>query len=580
MNTKTFYIGLATTFHDPALAVVSPDGEVLFAEATERFLQDKHAYTSAADVRGLIRRVLREYCDPNAAYVVAKPWSAGFCRLMDLNYLSGITNHEKLAQRAPGMTRFLVDKSILFQALWQQQTSLKLSGGNIAGVLLQDFGNRKIRYLKFQHHLAHAANACFTSPFDEAACVVVDGQGEGGSMTYLDYRHGRLKTLEQLKGPESLGILYSICTDLCGFSSEAGEEWKMMGLAAYGELDPDILDTLQSLINIEGLKFKYPSLAAIKRWTEKMKTWARAPDAPPISVANLAHTVQFFYEQTLTELLGNFHQLGVSDHLVLGGGCALNSSYNGKILDQTGFSQLHVPSAPGDDGNALGCALLAYYQDHPHQRPTASIQSPYLGSSIPATAIANLMRFGRFDKARQLTDGLCEEVARLLAEGKLIGWVQGRAEFGPRALGNRSILADPRDPDMKDRINALVKFREGFRPFAPAIIDAYGADYFENYQCSPYMERTLRFRPGMSERVPAVVHIDGTGRVQSVRREWNARYHDLLAAFHARTGVPILLNTSFNIMGKPIINSLEDALGLFFTTGLDALVIGDYLIEK
>ena len=222
---RTFYIGLATTFHDPALAVVGPSGEVLFAEATERYLQDKQAYTSAADVRGLVRRVIRDYCEPDAAYVVAKPWSSGFCRLMEFNYFSGITNHEKLSRRPRGMTRYLVDKSILFHSLWQQHTSLKLSGGNIAGVLRLDFGNTNLRYVKFRHHLAHAANACFTSPFDEAACVICDGQGEAGSMTYLAYRDGRLRTLDQLKGPESLGIIYSVCTDLCGFSSEAGEEW-------------------------------------------------------------------------------------------------------------------------------------------------------------------------------------------------------------------------------------------------------------------------------------------------------------------------------------------------------------------
>lgn len=577
---QTFYIGLATTFHDPALAVVGPDGEVLFAEATERFLQDKRAYTTAADVRGLVRRVIRDHCEPDAAYVIAKPWSSGFCRLLDLNYLSGITNHEKLSKRSPGMTRFLVDKSILFQSLWQQHTSLKLSGGNLSSVLGVDFGNRNLKYVKFQHHLAHAANACFTSPFDEAACVICDGQGESGSMTYLEYRHGRLKTLDQLKGPESLGILYAVCTDFCGFSSEAGEEWKMMGLAPYGEIDAEILDALRSLVRIDGLKFKYPSLAGIEQWAAAMQKKARAKGAPAISAANLACTAQHFYEETLTELLRNFYKLGISKNLVLGGGCALNSSYNGKILEQTGFERLHIPSAPGDDGNALGCALLAYQADHPDAKPAVTVQSPYLGSAIPRQSIDNLIRFGRFEKARNLPETLVEEAARLLSEGKLLGWVQGRAEFGPRALGNRSILADPRSPDMKDRINDLVKFREEFRPFAPSILDEFGPEYFENYQCSPYMERTLRFRSEVVARVPAVVHVNGTGRVQSVRREWNPRYHDLIAAFHKLTGVPILLNTSFNIMGKPIINSLEDAVGLFFTTGLDALVIGDYLIEK
>jgi len=359
---NTFYIGLATTFHDPALAVVGPNGEVLFAEATERFLQDKQAYISAADPRRLVRRVIRDYCEPDAAYVIAKPWSSRFCRLMELNYFSGITNHEKLSGRAPGMTRFLVDKSILFQSLWQQHTSLKLSGGNIAGILRSDYGNTRVKYIKFQHHLAHAANACFTSPFDEAACVVCDGQGEAGSLTYLEYRKGRLRTVEQLKGPESLGIIYSVCTDLCGFRSEADEEWKMMGLAPYGRVDPEALDDLRSLVRIDGLKFKYPSLPTIKKWSEKMSARARTSSASPLEVADLACSAQVFFEETLTELLQNFHKLGISENLAFGGGCALNSSYNGSIAERTGFERLHIPSAPGDDGNALGCALLAYYQ--------------------------------------------------------------------------------------------------------------------------------------------------------------------------------------------------------------------------
>jgi carbamoyltransferase len=199
---------------------------------------------------------------------------------------------------------------------------------------------------------------------------------------------------------------------------------------------------------------------------------------------------------------------------------------------------------------------------------------------VAPRALEHLVRFSRLPGLRHLPGTVHEAAAELLAAGKLLGWVQGRAEFGPRALGNRSILADPRPAEMKDRINALVKFREEFRPFAPSILDEHGPEWFEDYQVSPYMERTLRFTAAARARVPAIVHVNATGRLQSVRREWNERYHDLIAAFHRRTGVPMLLNTSFNIMGKPIIHSLEDALGLFHTTGLDALVVGDYLIEK
>ena len=206
--------------------------------------------------------------------------------------------------------------------------------------------------------------------------------------------------------------------------------------------------------------------------------------------------------------------------------------------------------------------------------------TPYLGSEIDAEVIGRFATLGELQGLEHIPGAIAQRTARLLADGKIVGWVQGRAEFGPRALGHRSILADPRAPDIKDRINQRVKFREEFRPFAPAILDEFGDEYFEQYQPSRYMERTLRFRAGMIDRVPGVVHADGTGRVQSVRAEWDPLFCALLRHFHALSGVPMLLNTSFNIMGKPIVHSLEDCLGMFFTTGLDALVVGDYLLKK
>jgi carbamoyltransferase len=311
-----------------------------------------------------------------------------------------------------------------------------------------------------------------------------------------------------------------------------------------------------------------------------MKPKSRNDGRSALDVANLAFTTQFFYAEVMDQLLNNFHQLGISDNLALGGGCGLNSSYNGEITQRTKFKNLHVPSAPSDDGNALGAALLAYYQDHPETKPQAKIHTPYLGSSMSKKTLENLVAFGRLEKLKHLPETVQQEAARLLAEGKLVGWVQGPAEFGPRALGNRSILADPRPPDMKDKINSLVKFREEFRPFAPSILDEFGEEYFENYQVSPYMERTLKFKESAKKKVPAIVHVNATGRLQSVRREWNPRYYDLIKSFFELTGVPMLLNTSFNIMGKPIIHSVEDAIGLFYTTGLDALILEDYLIEK
>jgi carbamoyltransferase len=577
---EKYYVGLATTYHDPAIAVVNSEGNVLFAEATERPLQQKRAFSAAADLREVVRRVLKDHCQPGSEFVVVKPWTRKMQRFMNLMCGLGHTNHERLPRRPGKMTKYLLPEDLIYSILWIQYSAFNISGGNLADILKADFSSSRLSYVRVPHHHAHAATACFTSPFAEAACMVIDGQGENGSMSYYAYRDGRLRRIFESKGSGSLGVFYAICTSFCGFSGEEGEEWKVMGLAPYGELDPEVLADFRDLVRVDGLSLKYPPLRQIEAWFTRMRPRARANGAPALEVANLAFTTQFFYAEVMDQLLNNFYQLGISKNLALGGGCGLNSSYNGEITQRTEFKNLHVPSAPSDDGNALGAALLGYYQDHPDAKPKAEIHTPYLGSKMSKQAIDNLVAFGGLEKLRFLPDTVHRETARLLAEGKLVGWVQGAAEFGPRALGNRSILADPRPADMKDRINSLVKFREEFRPFAPSILDEFGDEYFENYQVSPYMERTLKFKESAKNKVPAIVHINASGRLQSVRREWNPRYYDLIKAFCELTGVPMLLNTSFNIMGKPIVHSVEDAIGLFCTTGLDALVLEDYLIEK
>lgn len=577
---ETYYIGLANTFHDPAMAIIDPAGKVVYAEASERFLQYKRAIGCAADERETVHRVLRDHCDPKARFVIAKPWSDKAHRFLEYLKLRGMTNHERLPMQSERMTKFLFGEHVLFSQGWLQYSSFQLSGGHLADILRIAHDNKNVSYVRFPHHLTHAANGVFTSPFTEAVVMIVDGQGEGGSITYFDYKNVKLREVHRVKGVQSLGILYTVCTQMCGFDDEKGEEWKMMGLASYGMLDEGILDDFRSLVQVDGMNIKYRSLRHVRDWFKRMQPRLRVPGSSPMQVADLAHTTQYFYAEVMGKLLNRFHALGLSDNLVLGGGCALNSSYNGQILDQTPFRHLHIPCAPADDGNALGAAFLAYQKENPGADIRVSIQSPYLGSEISAQSLQNLIKFGQIKKSRHLPGSVHQEAARLLAEGKLLGWVQGRAEFGPRALGNRSILADPRPADMKDRINSLVKFREEFRPFAPSILHEYGDEYFENYQVTPYMDRTLTFRESARAKVPAVVHVDGTGRLQSVRREWNERYYDLIQAFRELTGIPMLLNTSFNIMGKPIMHSVEDAVALFYTTGLDALVIGDYLFEK
>ncbi|MDH5642101.1 MAG: hypothetical protein OEY28_12490, partial [Nitrospira sp.] len=444
------------------------------------------------------------------------------------------------------------------------------------------YGDRVAACRHYDHHLTHAATACWSSPFSEAVCAVVDGFGEGASVALFHYRNG---DIERIQGPTqawtfaSLGELYADVCRLCGFDPWKGEEWKVMGLAPYGEHDPYLYRNLRNCIAIEDLRLVRPvqQAAAMARVVRR----ARKPDKSLLSAANMAATGQQVFEELMLTLCQRLWNLGLSDHLILSGGCALNSSFNGKVVADTSFSSLFVPSAPADDGNAIGSALLAYREDHPEKQFARQAQSAYLGSSVSRLALERAARGWGTDGVERLDElTMTREVSRRLAAGQLVGWVQGRAEFGPRALGNRSILADPRRPEMKDRINAAVKYRERFRPFAPSILHEHGPRYFEDYQDSPYMERTLRFRMEMASRVPAVVHINRTGRLQSVTAERNPRFYALLQAFLHETDVPLLLNTSFNVMGKPIIHSVEDAIAVFVTSELDALVIDDHLFFK
>lgn len=575
-----FYLGFATTFHDPAIAIVDEAGEVLFAEGAERYLQDKRAFGAAPDHPIRIVDLIERYCDPEGEFVAASSWSRKMHHLINLGYIVHLYDREKIYEPgAERMTRYQLPK---FLINWVQVMQMKQAeiGSNLAFRLRQDFGSTRVRFRHLPHHDTHAAYACAGSPFDEAACVVVDGLGEGSSLAFYRYAGGRLELIRKNKGLPSLGFFYKQLTHYCGFDWVRGEEWKVMGLAPYGTFDERIAAILRECYRVEEGVLMCAKPKAMEGHYRRLAAYLRPDGAAPEEAADLAHTGQAVFAEMMESLLGWFHRQGVSDHLVVTGGCALNSSFNGRILERTPFKKLHVPPAPADDGNAVGAALLAWQADHPGRPFSRSAADPYLGSEYSAETMENVIRFGGIPKLRHLPGTIHEAVADLLVRGEIVGWFQGRAEFGPRALGNRSILADPRPPEMKDKINELVKFREAYRPFAPSILHEHGAAYFEEYQETRYMERTLRVRPEMAAKIPAVVHVDGTGRLQTVKREWNERFHALVSAFHDRTGVPVVLNTSFNVMGKPIVHSVEDALATFYTCGLGALAIGDYLIEK
>lgn len=578
-KSRTYYLGLCLTYHDPALAILGPDGGVLFAEAAERRLQTKRAFNSPPDDLVRLPALLQDYCADAEEFVVAcnwresRPWYERLARRL------GWLSPRGLLANAGQRFHTWLEPYQLNHMQAAQHHALRSRALNLALSLRRDFPGILIRFRGYDHHLSHAALACFGSPFEDAACAVIDSYGETGSMALFEYRARRLRTVYRAKGPQSLGFYYMRLTELCGFDWLAGEEWKVMGLAAYGQADPEILAWLRSMVRVESLRLETCYECFFDR-LQRLETRRLSAGQPPEAAANLAHTGQLFFTETVNRLLGNFHACGLSENLAMAGGCALNSACNGQILDATPFQALYVPPAPADDGTALGAAWLAFREDRPEWRPERTPMSAYLGSEIAESDIERFARYSGLPVQHLPGGALAAAAAKLLAQGKILGWIQGRAEFGPRALGNRSILADPRRAEMGEHLSREVKFRERFRPYAPAILHEHGRDWFEAYQESPYMERSLRFAPEAQARVPAVVHVDGSARLQTVKQAWNPRFHSLLTEFHRLSGVPVLLNTSFNVMGKPIVHSMEDAFGVFLGSGMDALAAGDYLFTK
>ncbi len=578
---STYYIGLSVTYHDSALAIVDEEGEVLFAEATERYLQNKRALNCEPDQLFRLPELLKRYCPHPTKFVIATNWRKNRPLYENIVKQLGVLT-------APGLLKTGIKKLLsplpnyqLHHMMACQRSSIERAGLNLVRIIREYHPDCPITFKDYDHHLTHAAIACYGSPFAEAACAVVDSYGEHGALAFYRYRNRKLEPLHEAKGlgKASIGLYYMKITELCGFDWLKGEEWKVMGLASYGKLNLKLYELLNSVITVEGLDSKHPGAGFFEKLAEldgfKMKSTGST-----MEMADLAFTGQAFFADLLSRLLNRLHEQTQCDNLTIAGGCALNSAFNGQIIQRTGFRHVYIPPAPADDGCALGTAWLAFHDDcYQQNRPTKQLL-PYTGSLVESEAIDRLLQFNRSFTIRHLPETICQETARLLAEGKLVGWIQGRAEYGPRALGNRSILADPRTREMQDKINETVKFREMFRPFAPSVLHEFADEYFEDYQESPYMDKTLKIRQAKQEKIAAVCHVDGTGRLQTVKKEWNPRFYELIEQFYRLTQVPVLLNTSFNVMGKPLVHSLDDALTVFMTTGLDVLVVNDYLITK
>lgn len=455
----------------------------------------------------------------------------------------------------------------------------------------------KIHYV--EHHPAHLASAFFVSPYQDAAVCAIDGFGDFVSTSFASGRDNEIDVFHRTYFPHSLGLLYTAITQYLGFWGY-GDEFKVMGLAPYGK--PRHLDRLRQLVHLtkdgtfeldlkyfrhwsDGVEMEwdegYPTLGRVySTELESLLGPSRAKDEPLTSQhEDLARSVQALFEECAAHVLNGLWERTENPRLCLAGGCAMNSVANGKIRELTPFREVYIQPAASDNGTALGAAYYVWHQVLGYPR-CFEMQHGYWGTEYPSVDILSSVE-AREDDEWEYTSTryageseLCHATAQLIAEGKVVGWFQGRMEWGSRALGNRSILADPRRADMRELINTKIKLREKFRPFAPSILEEALNEYFVGAAPDAFMQQVYQVREEKQSLIPAVTHVDGSGRLQTVSKRTNQRYHRLISEFASLTGVPVVLNTSFN-ENEPIVDTPEQALDCFLRTRMDAIVIGE-----
>lgn len=563
-------LGISCFYHDSAAAIIK-DGQVIAAAQEERFTRIKH------DNNFPYKSI--EFCLNNLRIAINEIDYITFYEKPILKFDRILTQH---------IQYFPKSIKVFFKTIpnWINE---KLQIKNI----LKDKCHYHGKILFIPHHLSHAAASYLSSPFLEAAILTLDGVGEWATTTYGFAKGINIKLEKQINFPHSLGLFYSALTTYLGFSAN-NDEYKVMGLSGYGNPKTYYSEIKQLIkINSDGsfqLNTKYFSYEyKEKMFNQKLCQLLNGPPRQPDSkmtsrYEDIAAATQLVFEETLFSLLNHLYKKYPISNIILSGGSALNSLANGKILKNTPFKNLFIIPDPGDGGASLGAALYAYHcllKNPKTMIPT----SPYLGPEFDQSQIAKTIKEFKL-KATLINDQsrLFDIVSNLLIDQKVIGWFQGRMEWGPRALGNRSILASATKKEMMDIINSKVKHREMFRPFAPVILREKTKEYFftdENIPISTdYMLLVYPFKSKVKSKVPAVVHIDGTGRLQTIDKKTNPKYYNLINAYYQKSGVPLIINTSFNVKGEPIVCSPRDALKCFLSTEIDYLVIGNYLIKK
>jgi carbamoyltransferase len=559
---------LGINFSNDSAAALVRDGHVIAASQEERFSRDKH------DANFPYRAV--SYCLKAGGITfddvddVAFFWNPGIHAETGYRGSGGRRHHLEFLYNVPNaiLPRWFDGKAV--EGVRQE---FRLAGGKTLG----------IEYVT--HHLAHVASAFYRSNYDAAAALIIDGYGERASATIARCEGTSLTPLRTVDFPHSLGSFYAAFTQFLGFKANSGEG-KVMGLASYGR-PSEYLELIRPLLQLTDDGFEI-DLRYFSYFVERRRRYSdrlvallgpeRTPESPLTQRDyDIAFAMQQVTEDAMLHLARQAKALTGLDKLVMAGGVVLNCVANGRIQREVGFKECFFQPCAGDAGTSLGAALYVA-----HQKGAPRVSHPitdYLGPDYSRSAVQEELDRGRVPYVA-LTD-VPAAAAKAIADGLIIGWFQGRAEFGPRALGNRSILCDPRRADMKDVLNARVKFREPFRPFAPSVLEEAATTYFDDDGVpSPFMLVVSNTRPEYADVLPSITHVDGGARVQTVNPSQNQRFYDLIRAVGEHTGISCVLNTSFNIRGEPIVHSPSDAMKCYFTTDMDLLFLGDFLVFK
>jgi len=566
-------------FHADASAAIVSDGEVVFAIAEERLNRIKHyAGFPGLAVKACLDAVGAKITDVSQV-AVGQDSDANLAKKVQyaLANPAKILNFIHLRQRKQAMRDV---RLLLAKALDIDPQVLKFQEHHL------------------EHHIAHIASAYYCSPWESASGFSYDGSGDFVSSMMARCEGNEIEVLDRVFLPHSLGSFYTMICEFIGYK-KYGDEGKVMGLAPYGK--PTYCDEVRKIIasrnggyeldlgyfkplgSNQGMQIQADGTVKLApHFSSRMEKLFGKPREPHTEITqrdmDLAYAMQHRFEEVFFDLASTLHKRAPSEKLAIAGGCALNSVANGKLFDQTPFRQTWIQPAAGDEGLAIGAALHTYHSVLKQARHY-ELKNSYLGTEFSDPAIESALKKANLHYRKLERQPLLDAVAEQIAAGNVVGWFQGRMEWGPRALGNRSIVAHPGLPNMKDVLNARIKHREWFRPFAPSILAERQSEYFEHDHPSPFMLHVYKIRPEKREQLCAVNHVDNTGRLQTVSRDQNPLYYDLITAFERRTGIPVILNTSFN-ENEPIVHAPEEAIDCFKRTRMDVLAIGPFLALK